>query len=146
MSSAHHMIKQTQNTNWKSEVWHCNDYFKAYVGYACPFCSNLKINKRSFWNITPSDLYILILSQQTRDTDPILVQCWPAVCDVGPTLNQSWVIVSCSTRSPSKHWETDRQTDGHTYILVRCLTSFVDDGLTLNQHWVNASYFYRIKC
>ena len=24
--------------------------------------------------------------QQTRDTDPMLVQCWPAVYDVGPTL------------------------------------------------------------
>ena len=34
-------------------------------------------------------------TQQTRDTDPRLVQCWQAVYDVGPTLYQSWANVSC---------------------------------------------------
>ena len=27
----------------------------------------------------------------TTDIDPILLQCWPSVCDAGPTLKQYWV-------------------------------------------------------
>ena len=34
-------------------------------------------------------------TQPTRYVEPILVQCWPAVYDVGPTLNQYWFNVSC---------------------------------------------------
>ena len=34
-------------------------------------------------------------SQQTRDVDPMLIQCWANVEDGGPTLNQYWVNVSC---------------------------------------------------
>ena len=34
-------------------------------------------------------------SQQTRDLHPMLVQCWPTVYDVGPTLKQHWMSVSC---------------------------------------------------
>ena len=29
--------------------------------------------------------------QETRVTDPSLVQCWSTVYDAGPTLNQQWV-------------------------------------------------------
>ena len=35
------------------------------------------------------------LSQQTRDFDPMLFQCWPTVYDAGPTLNKHWANVSC---------------------------------------------------
>ena len=34
-------------------------------------------------------------AQQIRDVYTMLVQCWPAVYDVAPTLNQHWVNVSC---------------------------------------------------
>ena len=34
-------------------------------------------------------------SQQTRYIEPLLVQCWPAVYDVGPTMNEQWLNVSC---------------------------------------------------
>ena len=27
-------------------------------------------------------------SQQTQDIDPMLIQCWPTVCDAGPPSNQ----------------------------------------------------------
>ena len=37
----------------------------------------------------------LIASQQTRDIEPLLVQCWSTVYDAGPTLNQQWLNVSC---------------------------------------------------
>ena len=40
-------------------------------------------------------------SQQTRDVQPMLVQCWPTVFDAGPTLFQHWVNVSCSRRWPN---------------------------------------------
>ena len=35
----------------------------------------------------------------TRDTDPVLVQCWASVCDAGPTLNQHRIRVSCVHRA-----------------------------------------------
>ena len=31
----------------------------------------------------------------SKDTEPILTQCWPTVCDAGPTLSQHQVNVSC---------------------------------------------------
>ena len=34
-------------------------------------------------------------SQQTRDVDPMLIQCWSSVYDAGPPLNQHRVNVSC---------------------------------------------------
>ena len=34
-------------------------------------------------------------SQQTRYIEPLLVQCSPAVYDVGPTMNEQWLNVSC---------------------------------------------------
>ena len=34
-------------------------------------------------------------SQQTRDVDPMLVQCWPTVCDSGPASNQHWFKALC---------------------------------------------------
>ena len=43
-------------------------------------------------NIT---LCYFALTHQTRDIEPLLVQCWPTVYDVGPTLKQQWLGVSC---------------------------------------------------
>ena len=40
-------------------------------------------------------LKYLNLSQQTRDIDPKLDQCWATVYDAGPTLVQHWGDVSC---------------------------------------------------
>ena len=34
-------------------------------------------------------------SQQTRDAEPMLIQCLPRVGDSGPTLNQHWFSISC---------------------------------------------------
>ena len=34
-------------------------------------------------------------TQQTRDIESLLVQCWASVVDGGPTLNQQWLNVSC---------------------------------------------------
>ena len=34
-------------------------------------------------------------SQQTRDIEPLLDQCWSTVYDAGPTLIQQWLNVSC---------------------------------------------------
>ena len=33
--------------------------------------------------------------QQTRDIEPLLVQCWASVVDGGPTLNQQWLNGAC---------------------------------------------------
>ena len=32
--------------------------------------------------------------QQTRDIDPMVVQCWPTVCDAVPASNQHWFNAS----------------------------------------------------
>ena len=36
-----------------------------------------------------------VFSQQTRDIDDVLVQCWHIVCDDGPTLNQHMINAPC---------------------------------------------------
>ena len=33
-------------------------------------------------------------TQETRDIEPLLVQCWDGIIDGGPTLNQQWLNVS----------------------------------------------------
>ena len=38
---------------------------------------------------------VLSPTQQSRDVNPMTVQCWPTVCDAGPALKQLWVNVSC---------------------------------------------------
>ena len=38
----------------------------------------------------------VLSSQHTRDIEPMLAQCCPAVYDVGPTLSQHRFTVSCS--------------------------------------------------
>ena len=37
-----------------------------------------------------------VITQQTRDIDPILIQCWASVEDDGPVLIQEWVDVFCT--------------------------------------------------
>ena len=36
-----------------------------------------------------------MLSQQTRDVEPVFIYCWANVADDGPALNQSWPNCSC---------------------------------------------------
>ena len=45
------------------------------------------------YTLSPPPLTMLTIdcfltAQQTRDIEPMLVQCWPAVYDIGPTINQ----------------------------------------------------------
>ena len=40
-------------------------------------------------------LLFTVISQQTRDVDPMLVYCWPTICNAGPTVYRHWVNVSC---------------------------------------------------
>ena len=58
-------------------------------------CSRFQRNKlpRYFLNVLIS--IRKLTSQQKRDIDPLLGQCWNSVCDAGPTLNQHRVNVSC---------------------------------------------------
>ena len=45
------------------------------------------------WASVLSRIRVSLSPQHTPDIDPKLVQCWPTVCDAGPTLNQLWVCV-----------------------------------------------------
>ena len=36
-----------------------------------------------------------LVNTPSKHVDPMLVQCWPTICDVGPTSNQHWFNVSC---------------------------------------------------
>ena len=42
-------------------------------------------------------------ARQTREIDPVLVQCWASVCDAGPTLNQLRVNVPCLLGTELRH-------------------------------------------
>ena len=65
-------------------------------------------------------------TQQTRDIHPRLVQCWTSVVDGGPTLNQSWVNVSCLLGGTGPPLETLTLTSSPVYesdrggVAVRC--------------------------
>ena len=69
--------------NRKNEIF--NRYRRLKVK-AIPSCI-------STWYILNKSLYLS--TQQTRDAEPMLIQCWPRVGDEGPALNQHWFSVSC---------------------------------------------------
>ena len=84
-------------------------------------------------------------SQQTRDVEPMLVQCWASVADYGPTLNQHCFIVS------SLLW--DRFFKGEylfAEVILRLLSSRLQCWFevgpasnTMAQHWINFNSIYR---
>ena len=47
----------------------------------------------------------LVNTPSKHDVDPMLVQCWPTICDAGPTSNQHRLNASCllGCVQPSKH-------------------------------------------
>ena len=70
---------------------------------------------------------LLWSSQQPRNIGPMLPQWWPTVYDVGPTLSQHWIGVSCilwamvewsdQGRESAKQGTLTRQTDLGHYTL-----------------------------
>ena len=70
------------------------------------------------------------ITQQTRDIDPMLVQCWASVVDDGPTLNQHWVNVSTTCLLASEVADTG---------LVLKWANVRDIIPALSQHWANLS-------
>ena len=73
----------------------------------------------AFFNLC--DVRMCIATQQTRDIESMLGQCWPAVYDVGPTSSQHWLNVSC-------------------------LPAVYDVGPTSSQHWLNVLCLLGITC
>ena len=67
------------------------------------------------------------LSQQTRDIDHVLVQCWASVADDGPTLNQQMVNVPCLL-GRRRRWGNIR-----TSLVERLVSA----GKTLSLRWFN---------
>ena len=67
------------------------------------------------------------LSQQTRDVNPVLAECWASVADAVPTFNQHRVDVSCLQGS-------QRYVDS---MLGQCWACSVDGRSSLIQHWGN---------
>ena len=53
--------------------------------------------------------------QQTPYVDPMLVECWATVFDVGPTLNQHWFKALC----PPARWSARLHAATYTKILIR---------------------------
>ena len=45
--------------------------------------------------LTRLERYAIRLNQQARDVETMLVECWPIVCDAGPSLNQHCFNASC---------------------------------------------------
>ena len=59
-------------------------------------CRNeLSMTLAQHYSNTGSAVYLAAAPQQTRAIYPIILQCWPNVFAVGPTLKQHWVIVPC---------------------------------------------------
>ena len=60
-----------------------------------------------------SGIFLSADTQQTRDVDRMLFQCWADVVDGGPTLKQHWVNVSCLLGTtlldflPVMHWSAN---------------------------------------
>ena len=77
-------------------------------------------------------------TEQTRDIEPLLFQCWVSVVDGGPTIKQQWLNISCYK--------------GIRYIKPisgQCWPSVADSGPTSNQQWVNVSFLLgtlKIRC
>ena len=55
------------------------------VCHACPTLNHHCLNA----------LCLVRRTQQTRDVEPMLIECWSIVFDSGPTFNQHWLNVSC---------------------------------------------------
>ena len=75
--------------------------------------------------------------QQTRDDQPMLVQCWPIVFDAGSTLCQHCLIASCSLGCLKYKYRCDHGT----WFLVLCIYSRhldhrwldITDGIPVNE-------------
>ena len=66
------------------------------AGYNGPLCQQPFSAWLSWQQLqTREHQYAETLPQQTPNTHPMLVQCWASVADVGPTLIQHWISVSC---------------------------------------------------
>ena len=59
------------------------------------FALKWDITKKMEYNQDKLCWWCMIWTQQTRDIEPLLVQCWFTVHDADPTLNQHWLNVSC---------------------------------------------------
>ena len=71
--------------------------------------------------------------QQTPYVNPMVVQCWPNVCNHGPTLYQHWVNVSCLL-------DIYHAGLAGYPILLKCWSTVCDAGPTLKQHLLIVSY------
>ena len=69
------------------------------------------------------------LTQQTRDIDPMLVYCWPTICDTRPTISHNWVNVSCLLP------RSIRETKEHVLLICLVLTKCIQI-LTLSKSYL----------
>ena len=58
-------------------------------------CSHLFKPTFTFWRFTQLFIILNLTSQQTRDVQPMLAQCWATGCEAGPTFSQHWLNISC---------------------------------------------------
>ena len=65
------------------------DYVLSRVYYRYSYYSALEPHQCAKQNVACQH------SQQTRDVEPMLVQCWPTVCNSSPTSNQHWFDALC---------------------------------------------------
>ena len=57
--------------------------------------------------------------QQTRDVDPMLIQCWFNIKDDEPMLNQHWVNVPCLLGCTSLNLKASSQANGDCRAIFR---------------------------
>ena len=77
-------------------------------------------------------MWATYLAQQTRDVDPMVVQCWATGCAAGPTLNHHWVNDPCLL--DSKGFQFTAAIHGWTSQLI-VLWSVISGHSTAMARW-----------
>ena len=66
-------------------------------------------------------------AQQKGDVNPMLVQCWPIVCDAGPALYRHWVNVSCLLGVIRAGHPSDRPPSTMINLIARPIPALICD-------------------
>ena len=100
--------------SWHVQQWVGESWVIAASILFCSNCFHFAWKVTAFWFCMA---VLLSISQQTRVTDPMLVQCWSTVYDGCPALNQHWADVSWLLRS---QWVSFVLLHGSLLILIDC--------------------------
>ena len=154
--SVYHAGGQTRDVDPMSGYcWRRSAIISQVLGYLVVFNATPNVGQRhrrraninpalvqSIVTVPPTCRYLLYVcglwsSQQARSLRPVLVQCWPTVCDAGSALNRRWVeyILFCCDDDggycsvDSTHWPSVDLVPALNWHLA-CLSILLGDQMT----------------